>query len=137
MENRVTKKYINIKDRKFALNKFDPLYGSYMALKMMTASGNNGLDVQSLISDLMGSSSEEFEKTQKGVLKYCSEVLPSGEVPLINEEGNIAVMGLTAPMAMSLFIQTIMFAISDFFEDEALQGIAQQAEEMQGRATPV
>ena len=47
----------------------------------------------------------------------------------IISEPNIAIIGLNAPMVTSLFIQSVMFNLSDFFEgnpqelEEAQQGI--------------
>ncbi len=124
MEIRVDKKIIEIKGRKFTINKFDPFFGSYMAFKVLNLGSNNDtsqVGILSTFNNLMGNNLEEFEKIQKKVLSYCTESLPVGEVPLVNSEGNIAVIGLTAPMAMNLFIQTIMFSISDFFEEGAIQ----------------
>lgn len=124
MEIRIDKKTIEIKGRKFTLNKFDPFFGSYMAFKVLNlgqVDESSSDRIISVFNTLMGKDLNEFETIQKKVLSYCSENLPAGEVPLINSEGNIAIINLTAPMAMSLFIQTIMFSMSDFFEEGAIQ----------------
>lgn len=124
MEIRVDKKTIEIKGRKFVINKFDPFFGSYIAFKVLNLSqveGSSSDRIISAFSTLMGKDLNEFETIQKKVLSYCNENLAAGEIPLINSEGNIAVINLTAPMAMSLFIQTIMFSLSDFFEEGAIQ----------------
>lgn len=118
---RITKKHIEIEGRKFVLNKFDPFFGSYMAFKVFSQGTESGLE--NLISKLIGETPEEMEKLQKRVLTYCSEVLPIGEVPVINSEGNFAVPDVTAPMMMSLFFQSVMFSMTDFFESGALQDL--------------
>lgn len=118
MENRITEKQVELKGRKFIIHKFDPLFGSYISLKVLNSSNGKGLDIKNFIDFIIGNDQNEFNKIQKEVLKYCSEMLPSGKVPVINEEGNLAVVDLTTPMIISLFFQTIMFSLQDFFEEE-------------------
>ena len=132
MDNtRETQKVIEVKGRKFILNKFDPFFGSYLAFKVFSLQGK-GKESESLevvLNTMMGKDFKTFESLIKKVLAYCSEVLPAGNTPIINSEGNIAIIGLNAPMVTSLFIQSVMFNLSDFFEgnpqelEEAQQGI--------------
>lgn len=117
MEDRITYKVIEIDNRKFRINKFDPLFGAYIASKFLV----NRLDKfnpDKIVENLLQSNNfEEFEAFQKRVLSYCEEILPNTKAKVINSEGNIGIINLTAPMVMSLFIQTIMFSFEDFFEE--------------------
>lgn len=119
MENiRETKKVIEIKGRKFVLHKYDPLFGSYLAFKVFSLQGKKSESLEAILNTMMGKDFDSFKSLSEKVLKYCSESLPAGDTPLINSEGNIAVIALTAPMVTSLFIQSVMFNISDFFDGD-------------------
>lgn len=117
MENRISNKIVDIKGRKFIINKFDPMFGAWMAAKVLGMSSPKGIDISKVIKELMGSNFDEFKTLQAQVLKYVNEELPGGITPVINSEGNIAVMGITASDLLSLFVQTLMFSLSDFFEE--------------------
>lgn len=131
MDNiRETQKTIEIKGRKFILNKFDPFFGSYLAFKVFSLQGKNSEGkLEEVLNTMMGKDFKTFESLTKKVLAYCSECLLAGNTPLINSEGNIAVVQLTAPMVTSLFIQSVMFNLSDFFE-----GDPQEIAEVQQKA---
>ena len=117
MDNRITYKIIEINDRKFKINKFDPFFGAYIASKFLI-NRSDKIDLDKIIESLLQSNNfDGFESFQKKVLSYCEEVLPNTNAKVINSEGNIGIINLTAPMVMSLFIQTIMFSFEDFFEE--------------------
>ena len=118
MEIRETKKTVEVKGRKFILNKFDPFFGSYLSFKVFSLQGKGKESIEVVLNTMMGTDYKNFETLSKRVLKYCSELLPAGEIPIINNEGNISITGLTAPMVTSLFIQSVMFNITDFFEED-------------------
>lgn len=120
MLDRKTSKTLEIEGRKFVLNQFDPLFGSYFSFKMMAISNVRKLSPEMILSNLTGNSYEEFETNYKKILKYCSEVLPSGKVPLINEEGNIAIANFTPALAIQLSLELIMFNLDGFFEREEI-----------------
>ena len=126
---RETQKTLEIKGRKFILNKYDPFFGSYLAFKVFSIQGNGKESLDAVLNTMMGKDFKTFESLIKRVLSYCSECLPVGNTPLINSEGNIAVVELTAPMVTSLFIQSVMFNISDFFDGDP-QNLMQQPENM-------
>ena len=126
MNIREDKKYIEMEGRKFSISKFDPFFGSFLAFKLFSLTGDKKLNLPLILQSLMGGKFEEFESLSKQVLKYASEKLPSGEVPIINEENNIAIVGLTAKMSMDLFIEIMIFNLSDFFEDTPDQNPGQQ-----------
>lgn len=120
MLDRKTSKTLEIEGRKFILHQFDPLFGSYFSFKMMAISNVRKLSPEMILSNLTGNSYEEFETNYKKILKYCSEVLPSGKVPLINEEGNIAITDFTPALAIQLSLELIMFNLDGFFEREEI-----------------
>lgn len=120
MLDRKTSKTLEIEGRKFVLNQFDPLFGSYFSFKMMAISNVHKLSPDMILSNLTGNSYEEFETNYKKILKYCSEILPSGKVPLINEEGNIAITNFAPALAIQLSLELIMFNLDGFFEREEI-----------------
>lgn len=122
MEVRETRKIIDIEGRQFVINKFDPLFGSFIAMKVFksTATGSGKSNIHEMLNSLISENQEEFIKLQTKILSYCQEKLPSGLVSVVNPEGNIALNNFTAPMAMNLFMQTLMFSLEDFFDQGEL-----------------
>lgn len=127
MEVRETKKVVQIEGRQFVINKFDPLFGSFIAMKVFksTATRNGKSNIHEMMNALISENQEEFIKLQTKILSYCQEKLPAGLTPVVNLENNIAVNNFTTPMAMNLFMQTLMFSLEDFFD----QGSLDQMEE--------
>lgn len=117
MEVRETRKIIEIEGRAFIINKFDPLFGSFIAMKVFKSSAKGGKSsIDQMMNSLISENQEEFIKLQSKILSYCQEKLPAGPTAVINLEGNIAINNFTAPMAMNLFMQTLMFSLEDFFD---------------------
>lgn len=119
--DRITEKQIELEGRKFILRKFDPMFGSYISLKIFQSSSGgdkNKFDIENTLSKIMGEDFEHYVQLQNRILGYCSEILPAGKVPVINSEGNIAVIGLTAPMMLALSVSVILFSLEDFFDKE-------------------
>lgn len=118
METRVTEKELEIEGRKFVLKKFDPMFGSYISLKVFQTDneGKGKINVENALTKIMGEDFAHYAQLQGKILGYCSEVLPAGRIPVINSEGNIAIIGLTAPMTLALSVAVIMFSLEDFFE---------------------
>lgn len=130
MNTRETSQTIEIKGRKFILNKFDPFYGSYLAFKVFSMQGKKDLNMSHILGCILGDNFEEFEKVTKQILKYCSEILPSGKVSLINSEGNIAVMDLTTDFTMELLSRELIFNLEGFFtEDQEAQNLMEHPKE--------
>lgn len=116
---RETKKTIEIRGRKFILNKFDPFFGNYIALKLFSLQEEGkDFNFELFMKGFTSGSYEEYESFTKRILKYCSEILPAGETPVINSEGNIAIIELDTPMMMELFTREMMFNIEGFFEND-------------------
>lgn len=118
METRVTEKELEIEGRKFVLKKFDPMFGSYISLKVFQTDneGKGKINVENALTKIMGEDFAHYAQLQGKILGYCSEVLPAGRIPVINSEGNVAIIGLTAPMTLALSVAVIMFSLEDFFE---------------------
>lgn len=129
---RETKKIIEIRGRKFILNKFDPFFGNFIAFKIFSlqSDSNKEFNLELLLKSFITGSYEEYENFTKRILKYCSEVLPAGEIPVINSEGNIAIMELDTPLMMELFTREMMFNIEGFFEGDP-EALAQIEKESQ------
>ena len=129
METRITEKEIELEGRKFILRKFDPMFGSYISLKIFQSSSGgdkNKFDIENTLSKIMGEDFDHYVQLQNKILGYCSEVLPAGKISIINSEGNIAVIGLTAPMMLALSVSVILFSLEDFFDKEEQETLKNQ-----------
>lgn len=132
MENRTTEREIDLEGRKFVLKKFDPMFGSYISLKVFQTAGEDGkgkLNIEDALTKIMGEDYAHYAQLQSKILGYCSEILPAGKIPVINSEGNIAIIGLTAPMMLALSVSVIMFSLEDFFEKEGQAVPQEQADQ--------
>lgn len=129
---RETKKIIEIRGRKFILNKFDPFFGNFIAFKIFSlqSDSNKEFNLELLLKSFITGSYEEYENFTKRILKYCSEILPAGDIPVINSEGNIAILELDTPLMMELFTREMMFNIEGFFEGDP-EALAQIEKENQ------
>lgn len=122
--NRITEKRIKIGEREFMLRKFDPLFGVYLAAQTFSGIMGQKNKMEALVKSILAKSEEDFHKLQCSVLKYCYEVLAAGPVRVIDENENIAIADVDAPLALNLFIQTLMFSMTDFFTEEAMENLA-------------
>ena len=133
MDTRITEREIELEGRKFVLKKFDPLFGSYISLKVFNTtedSKSGKINIEGALTKIMGEDYEHYVQLQTKILGYCSEVLPAGKIPVVNSEGNIAIIGMTAPMTLALSVSVIMFSLEDFFdkgEQEALEKETREA----------
>ena len=94
------------------------MFGSYISLKVFQTDneGKGKINVENALTKIMGEDFAHYAQLQGKILGYCSEILPAGRIPVINSEGNIAIIGLTAPMTLALSVAVIMFSLEDFFE---------------------
>lgn len=141
---------IDGKKRKFRINKFDARTGSYVLYTVMSKllPSLSGLGVsaeenkstnQQLIKALtqtignLAMAPEEFRCLQDTALRACEEVLPAGLTPIIDSNGNYAVIGLEkeAQAVFVLTIQAVLFNLKGFFTEGGLSlifsGMADQA----------
>lgn len=131
---RETCKYIALKGRKFRIDKFDALTGSYIAYKLMAQMLPGGLDKQ--ISDKMPKgrtvmSKEEFVDLQRDCLAVCKEIVTAGgnemPMPVVMANGSWGVAGLEDDTitVMTLTINALVFNVAGFFEGDALKELTQ------------
>lgn len=118
MEVRQTKKKVEIGGRKFVLNKFDPLFGTYISFQIFEAAGSKEVGIESMIKIFLSNGYNHFENYSKQILKYCSEILASGEVPVVNEENNIAISDLNPGIIIELITRELVFNLDDFFVND-------------------
>ncbi len=129
MENRTTEKSIKVNGRDFILRKFTPFFGVYLAAQTFGGIMGTKNKLEGLVKSILSKPKEDFIKLQQDVLKYCFEKLPAGPTAVVDENGNFAVMNMDAPLALNLFIQTLLFSMSDFFTDEVMESITQAVED--------
>lgn len=127
MEKRITTKKIEIKGREFVLEKFDPFFGVYIATTFLGADHKNGME--GIIKSLLSKPKDEFIQLQKDILSYCYEMLPSGRVRVVDENGNIAIQDMSSSLTLSLVVQSLMFSITDFFDQEVMKNLMSQVEQ--------
>ena len=70
MNERITEKILEEEGRKFIISKFDPLFGAYLSLQLfgsLSESSSKDLNIENLITKLMGDNYEEFLSKNKKV----------------------------------------------------------------------
>jgi hypothetical protein len=129
MEKRQEIKEMEFNGRQFHIKKFDALTGSYIAYQLMAGILPMGL------SDKIGApkpknasvmGKQEFMDLQRDCLKVCYEVLPSGETPILDDNGNFAVIGMETDIKtiLALTVTALTFNISGFFDESLLASLA-------------
>lgn len=128
---RETFKDVDIAGRKFRINKFDALTGSYIIYTVMTqilpmgmGKKIDGLDESSSMPIM---SKEKFREIQIDCLKACSEIKPAGNsiapMPIMMSDGRWASEEYEndAPLVMALTVQVLGYNIQNFLEGNALK----------------
>lgn len=129
MEKRETSKIFEFGDRTWHIGKFNAWVGSYIAYKLMAEALPMGIGKQAGVPTPKGSKQmnrADFTELQKDCLGVCSEQLPGGLVPVLNSEGNFAVVGLEhdTKTVLALTIQALVFNVADFFDASLWGSIA-------------
>lgn len=116
---RVVTKTIELENRKFVVRKFDPMFGAYISLQIFSSIDHNGdkFNLEGILNKMVSKKFEEFKEFQNKILAYCSEILPAGNIPVINSEGNIAINNLSPILLLQLVMNTLMFSMEDFFTE--------------------
>jgi hypothetical protein len=136
MDKREDHKIVELAGRKWRIEKFDALTGSYIAYQLMSQMLPGGLDAQ-ITGDqapkgrpLM--SKQEFANLQLDCLHVCYEVLPAGKAPVIGENGAWGVAGLENDTItiVALTIHALVFNIAGFFDGNALKGLVNSFSDM-------
>lgn len=129
MENRQENKRVKVMGRDFVIHKFTPFFGVYLVVNTFGGIVGKGDKLKAMVDSIMGKPRDEFIKLQADILKHCSEVLPAGNTPVVNDEGNFAVMNMTAPLALNLLIQTLLFSMTDFFTEGVMEELEKSVKE--------
>ena len=128
---RETRRVVDLAGRKWAIKKFDAFTGSYIAYALMGQMLPGGIDSMIRGKNPDGPkptsimSKNDFISIQKDCLSVCYEVLPSGDVPLIGENGNWGVVDVEndSSIIIALTIHALLFNVSSFFDGGALKDL--------------
>lgn len=142
MSERTNSKMLEYRDRKFEVRKMDALESLAVLKELLTKA--LPFDIMSMfgneISQLMGSSQlgsigsmldskkdmtiDEFILLQKRMLKYSYEILPSGPVQVMTNNGDFGVMDVDQDLnlILKLLVESVRVNYESFFI-EALQSI--------------
>ena len=126
MSKRETSKIVEVSGRKFKIEKFDALTGSYIAFILMQKFLPMDLESQAGIANMPKDremlSKQEFISLQKDCLSVVSEVLPARTAPLLNDNGTWGVTDVErdAKLIMILTIHSLTFNIAGFFDEQGL-----------------
>lgn len=131
---RETFKDIEVGNRKFRIQKFDALTGSYIVYTVLTqvlpmglGKQIEGLEDSQANKNLPPMPKEQFMEIQKDCLKCCSEIRPEGNVVLpiqvMLPDGRWGVEDIKndAPLAFMLTVQVLGYNVQSFFEENALE----------------
>lgn len=135
MGKRKTEDIFEIDGRKFILTKFDPLMGNYILLKICSYALPFGiseklqgkLGVKLDITSLQKISRFDFIELQKDVLSTVYEQLPGNRTPLINDNGSYGITDFSMMLSIQLLIASLAFNFSDFFGEEGLNKLLEEA----------
>lgn len=124
MAKRETSKIVELSGRKFKIEKFDALTGSYIAFTLFEKIMPMGLGKKLGIDDTLKNAPgralmtrQEFKQLQLDALSIVSEILPAGTRPVIDEAGHWGVNDIDRDTALVLMltIHALAFNISGFF----------------------
>jgi hypothetical protein len=139
VEKRETFKIVEMGERKFRIEKFDALTGSYIAYQLLN------LALPPMLGGLLAKfeiplavagesqgrmmSKQEFFEFQKDCLKACFEVLPGAkpgaDAPVMRDDRTYGVIGLEQDTATVLMLtaHVLLFNVQSFFEDGPWTGL--------------
>jgi hypothetical protein len=121
-------KDIELSGRQFRLRKFPAQRGGYLAIKVAgilapvfdMLAANQGIEISQVIAPVLGALSKlseaDFVDIQNKSLRVCFEILPAGEIQVLNSEGHLGVTGLDddAMTCLALMVQALVFNLSGF-----------------------
>lgn len=126
MAKRETEKIVTISGRKFKIEKFDALTGSYIAFMLAEKFLPMGLEAKAGFGDMPKNrqlmSREEFAQLQRDCLSVVSEVLPARSAPVIAENGSWGVENIEKDtrLVLLLTVHALAFNVAGFFDGEGL-----------------
>jgi hypothetical protein len=126
-------KDVDLGGRKWRIGRFDAMTGSYITMLVLMQMLPMGMDEQIGVGSIGKGRSLMDKKTffdvQADCLKICSELQQVGEsvapIPVMLDDGRWGVGGIEddMPTILALTIQTLIFNISDFFQEGALNDL--------------
>lgn len=139
-------KNVVINERTFRIKKFNALTGGYMLIKIATILAPflstlnlskfkdvkevsevklDSLNISGIAAELGKLSENDFRYVQEKCLQVCSEVLPAGFTPVLNDNGSFGVMGLEEDTmtVLSLTVHTLIFNVKGFFHGSPLASL--------------
>lgn len=130
---RETHKDVEIDGRKWRVGRFDALTGSYIATLLLMQMLPMGLDQQVGLAGIVKGKSlmnkETFFDVQRDCLKVCSEIQQVGSVEapvmvmLSDGRWGVADVENNLPVVLALTVHTLIFNVSDFFQEGALSSL--------------
>lgn len=129
MAKRETSKIIEISGRKFQIEKFDALTGSYIAFTLLEKFLPLGMEAKAGLSGMPKErtpmSKQEFTALQKDCLGAVSEILQAGSRPILNSNGTWGVQDIErdTQLVVLLTIHALAFNVAGFFDGEGLTGL--------------
>lgn len=133
MAKREKYKEIDLGGKRWRIGRFDALTGSYIStllvMQLLPLGLGNALGLENVSGGKTLMSKETFIDVQKDCLKVVCELKLVGDVvmplPVMLEDGRWGIGEIEddAPTVMGLTIQALIFNISDFFEEGALNDL--------------
>lgn len=133
MAKREMYKEIDLGGRKWRIGRFDALTGSYITTLLMMQMLPMGMEDQMGLSSMAAGRSlmnkQTFFDVQKDCLRVVHELKLVGDMmapmPLMLEDGRWGVADIEndVPTILGLTIQALVFNISDFFQEGALNDL--------------
>lgn len=137
MDQPINDKIIEIKERKFKLNKMDARTGSYMLFKVTGILGPmfkkmsledlenltlDKLNIGDIIDSLCSLSEKDFKYIQDNCLKVVEEILPAGPAKILDKNGSFGVLDIEfdTGLIMALTVQSLVFNVMGFFAGSPL-----------------
>jgi hypothetical protein len=132
MEKRETHKDVELSGRRWRIEKFDAMTGSYIAYKLMFEMLPMGMNAKigNLPSNRKTMSKEDFLSLQRDCLSVCRQLQMVGTIetpiPIMMPNGAWAVADLDTDTmtVMLLTIDALVFNVSGFFDGNALKELA-------------
>lgn len=139
-------KDIDINERKFRIKKFSALTGGFMLIKIAgilapffknldlskfkdakdpSEVNLAALNIPGIMAELGNLSEDDFNYIQKKCLQVCSEMMPAGLVPILNDNGSFGVIGLEEDTmtVLALTVHTLIFNVKGFFHGSPLASL--------------
>lgn len=127
--SRETTKTIELSGRKFKIDKFDALTGSYIAFtlieKFLPMAMEKKIGLSNMPKGRQLMTRAEFTQLQKDCLGVVYEILPAGPRPILNKNGSWGVMDIEKDtvLVIMLTVQALEFNVASFFDADRLKDL--------------